>query len=123
MDYKIPDKLTFKRQEVIKLTKLDGKVIDYWEKEFGGIFPVINKMGEVFYTNSDVKTILKIKDLMIVQRVEKGKIKKIITPDSEERIPENPQPQKVCKTNHPPPSLKKIKDGLKEILTILEKNG
>ena len=39
-EIKIPDKLTFRRKEVMQLAKLDGRVLDYWEKEFGAFAPV-----------------------------------------------------------------------------------
>ena len=48
VENKIPDKLTFKRKEVMQLSKLDGRVLDYWEKEFGAFAPVINQSGEKY---------------------------------------------------------------------------
>ncbi len=123
MDYKIPDKLTFKRAEVIRFTKLDGKVIDYWEKEFGGITPVVNKLGEKFYTKQDVELILKIKQLMIVEKMEKSRIKKIIGQEGGEDSMEEPVEKGVGTGKINADKLKNIKTGLEEILTILNKNG
>ena len=122
MDYKIPDKLTFKRAEVIRITKLDGKVIDYWEREFGGITPVVNKLGEKFYTRQDVELILKIKQLMIVEKMEKARIKKIIGEARGEFVRE-PVGKGVENKEIDSDKLKNIKNGLEEILTILKKNG
>lgn len=122
MEYNLPDKLTFKRIEVIRLTKLDGKVIDYWEREFGGITPVVNKMGEKFYTRRDVELILKIKQLMIVEKIDKSKIKKIIG-GTGENTNENPVEKRVTAKKPDAGKLKIIRSGLEEILTILEKNG
>lgn len=123
----IPDKLTFKRQEVIRLTKLDGKVIDYWQKEFGGFAPTINKMGDLFYTRNDVQLILKIKQWMIVEKIEKSKIKKLL--QAEQGIPATYGEGSSNNTNFagkaqniPKDKLKIIKHHLQEILTILEKN-
>jgi len=122
MDYKIPDKLTFKRAEVIKITKLDGKVIDYWEREFGGITPVVNKLGEKFYTKQDVELILKIKQLIIVEKMEKSRIKEIIG-EGGGRLIEKPVDKEVENKKIDSDKLKNIKNGLEEILTILNKNG
>lgn len=122
MDYQLPDKLTFKRPEVIKITRLDGKVIDFWEKEFGGISPVVNKAGEKFYTRQDIELILKIKQLMIVEKMEKSSIKKIIgetNGDSIENTHGNREKSQKIRTE----KLKIIRTGLEEILTLLDKNG
>lgn len=123
----IPDKLTFKRQEVIRLTKLDGKVIDYWQREFGGFAPTINKMGDQFYTRNDVQLILKIKQWMVVEKIEKSKIKNLL--QAEQGIP-GTYSEKSSNNGHfaaetqniPKDKLKIIKRHLQEILTILDKN-
>jgi DNA-binding transcriptional MerR regulator len=122
MEYNIPDKLTFRRTEVIKLTKLDGKVIDYWEREFGGINPVINKLGEKFYTRQDLLVILKIKQMMIVEKIDKNRIKKILSEESGDSI-EEPERKSITENKTDIEALKIIRTGLEEILTILDKNG
>jgi len=122
MEYNLPDKLTFKRIEVTRLTRLDGKVIDFWEKEFGGIVPVVNQMGEKFYTRRDVELILKIKQLMIVEKVDKSKIKKIIAESGGNSV-EDPLEKGVEGKKPDAGKLKIIRSGLEEILTILDKNG
>jgi DNA-binding transcriptional MerR regulator len=128
MDYiDIPDKLMFKKQEVIRLTKLDGKVIDYWQREFGGFSPTINKMGDQFYTRNDVQLILKIKQWMIVEKIEKTKIKNLIKAELDisgtysERNSNNGNFAAETQ-NIPKDKLKIIKHHLQEILTILDKN-
>lgn len=122
MDHRIPERLTFKRGEVTRITKLDGRVIDYWEKEFGGISPVVNKMGEKFYTRKDIQVILKIKELLIEKKIDKSQIKNIIAEEASDNS-ENA----VNKSDSPPTeykaTLKTIRKGLEEILTILDKNG
>ncbi|UCH92983.1 MAG: MerR family transcriptional regulator [Candidatus Aminicenantes bacterium] len=123
----IPDKLTFKRTEVIKLTKLDGKVIDYWQKEFGRFAPTVNQTGEQFYTKKDVELILKIKQWLIVEKIEKSKIKEMLNrePDipgvNSEKINNNRDFGAEIQ-NIPLDKLKIIKHHLQEILTILDKN-
>ena len=123
----IPDKLTFKRQEVIRLTKLDGKVIDYWQREFGGFAPTINKMGDQFYTRNDVQLILKIRQWMIAEKIEKSKIKNLLqaelgVPGTNSEENSNNRDFAAETRNIPKDKLKIIKHHLQEILTILEKN-
>ena len=119
MDVKLPDKLTYKRREVVQLTKLDGKVLDFWESEFGGFAPVVNNTGEKFYSRRDVELILKIKRLLFVEKVGKADIKEVIGAD----VPS--PPQSAARTQKEPLGQKNrdlIKSRLKEILTILDKN-
>jgi DNA-binding transcriptional MerR regulator len=123
----IPDKLTFKRTEVIKLAKLDGRVLDYWQKEFGVIAPVVNKMGDQFYSRKDLELIFKIKQWLIVNKIEKSKIKELLKRDGEMAGDFGEKVNTTCFSDQGPnpvpgDKLKIIKDQLQEILTILDKN-
>ena len=124
MEYQLPDKLTFKRTEVTRITRLDGKVIDYWEKEFGGLTPVVNKLGEKFYTRQDVELILKIKQMMIIEKMEKSRVKKILaeTNGGANSI-ENPVEKRIETKKINNRHLEIIRKELQDILTILDKNG
>lgn len=106
----------------MKITRLDGKVIDFWENEFGGISPVVNKAGEKFYTRQDIELILKIKHLMIVEKMEKSEIKKIIREANGHSI-ENNHEKRIKSQKIMTEKLKIIRTGLEEILTLLDKNG
>ena len=119
MDFKLPDKLTFRQKEVINITRLDGKVIDYWEKEFGGFRPVVNSLGEKFYTRQDLELLLKIKQLLIIEKMEKDKVKTLL--ENELNLidrPQQNQPAGQIKNE----KLKSIKNQLREILTLLDKS-
>lgn len=126
----IPDRLTFKRKEVTRLTKLDGKVLDFWEKEIGGFKIMTNKMGEQFYSRQDVETILKIKQLLIVDRKSRATVKAEIAEMEPEDQPEMTPEPKTSSNNDLNEKIKKvpaeklilIRKNLQEILTILEKN-
>ena len=119
MDFKLPDKLTFRKKEIINIIRLDGKVIDYWEKEFGGFRPVVNNMGEKFYTRQDLELLLRIKQLLIVEKKEKDKVKEIM----KDEFRFQPNSNSVGPTGElEKEKLKSIKDQLREILTILDKN-
>ena len=74
----IPEKLTFRRKEVIQLAKLDGKVLDYWESEFAVFSPVDSQSGERFYSRKDIEVILKIKEWLNLEKLDKNKIMDVL---------------------------------------------
>jgi DNA-binding transcriptional MerR regulator len=118
MEVKLPDKLTFKKREVSQLTKLDGRVLDFWESEFGGFVPVVNNLGEKFYTRRDVELILKIKRLLFEEKVEKTRIKEMLRADTP---PPSPKGEAADNGDWWPQRRDLIKSRLKEILTLLDK--
>jgi DNA-binding transcriptional MerR regulator len=102
-------------------------VIDYWQREFGGFAPTTNKIGDQFYTRNDVQLILKIKQWMIVEKIEKSKIKKLLIAEQgiagtySEGTSNNANSAAETQ-NIPNDKLKIINRHLQEILTILDKN-
>jgi len=102
----------------MKITRLDGKVIDYWEKNFGGFSAAIDPDGEKTYTRQDVETILKIKHLLTEERREKEDIKRIIGAGSTVVVAPLFPGQEANRKE----ILQVIKTKLSEILTLLEKN-
>jgi DNA-binding transcriptional MerR regulator len=118
-EIKIPDKLTFRRKEVMQLAKLDGRVLDYWEKEFSAFTPVVNQSGEKFYSRHDVEVILAIKRWLVLEKREKNKISELLLQnfgDLANTQPNSPEgPVDTEKIN-------RIRRGLKEILTLLAKD-
>ncbi|MEN8154237.1 MAG: MerR family transcriptional regulator [Acidobacteriota bacterium] len=120
MGINIPDKLTFKKREVINLTRLDGKVLDYWEKEFDNLNPVVNKNGDKFYTRIDIDLILRIKELLIEKKSNKEETKKLIYDEFNGIEKVDIQKKKIDKDKLG--QLNIVKNGLKDILTILDKD-
>lgn len=120
MEMDIPDKLAFRRREVVNITRLDGKVLDYWEREFDLIKPLLSKKGEKFYTKKDIGLILRIKELLVVEKRSKESVKNILR----EEIPGLEIKEKgLSKSEKPDLSgLDNVKNGLKEILTLLDNN-
>ncbi len=90
----IPDRKEFKRADVEKIASLSGKVLDYWEAEFAVFFP-INKNGEKIYLYKDVAIILKLKQYLTVERLNKAEIKKKLS------IIDNSQPQNETESKTP----------------------
>ncbi len=116
----IPDKLTFKKREVINITRLDGKVLDYWEKEFNVIKPVINRNGEKYFSRKDIEIIIRIKELLMGEKKSKEETKSIIISEFEIGIiPAGKSEETVKKKGT---NLSSLKEGLKEILTLIDKN-
>jgi DNA-binding transcriptional MerR regulator len=119
LDIQIPEKLTFRRKEVTRLTKLDGRVLDYWEKEFAVFTPMINQTGEKFYTHKDIEIILKIRELLIVEKLDKNKIKEVLKNDlSVADLLE----ERGGGTHFDKDKINRLRGELKEILTILDKS-
>jgi DNA-binding transcriptional MerR regulator len=115
----IPEKLTFRRKEVMQLTKLDGRVLDYWETEFKAFSPVTNQSGEKFYCRRDLEIILKIKEWLNRDKCDKTQVREMLLQNFGEF--ENGQ-----KEQHPGSisreKVKRIRRGLDEILTLLAKD-
>lgn len=120
MNTNIPDKLTFKKREVINITRLDGKVLDYWEKEFEILNPVVNKNGEKYFTRRDIEIIIRIKELLIGEKKSKEETKTSLL--SEFEVVLVPEKRAGKKENKPALKLSSLKDGLREILTLIDKN-
>lgn len=116
---RIPEKLTFKRKEVMQMAKLDGRVLDYWEKEFYAFVPVINQSGEKFYSRRDVEVILSIKQWLVQEKRDKGQIKELLLQNYGELATSQSAANAEVVD---PEKLKKIRRGLKEILTLLAKD-
>ncbi|MCX6558022.1 MAG: MerR family transcriptional regulator [Candidatus Aminicenantes bacterium] len=115
----IPEKLTFRRKEVMQLAKLDGRVLDYWEKEFPFFTPVTNQSGEKFYSRRDVEIILKIKEWLGRDKCDKNKIKELLLQNFGEidSVKDAPSPGAIDREK-----VKRIRRELDEILTLLAKD-
>ena len=121
MDLKIPDKLAFRQKEVMNLTRLDSRVIDYWEKEFKVYKAVISKNGDKFYSRNDILIILRIKEFLIEKKLTKDEVREklsAIVQTVDEKVGNNQQEPggKAGK------GLDKIRSELNDILTLLDKD-
>jgi DNA-binding transcriptional MerR regulator len=115
----IPEKITYTRKDVIHLTKLDGRVLDYWEQEFRAFSPTINHTGEKFYSRQDLETIQQIRQWLIVEKIDKSAIReRLESVKSSAPLPEEVKTAPSIKSN----TLLRLREGLHEILTLLDKN-
>jgi len=120
--FNIPDKAQFRPEEVVRLTRLDTRVLTFWAKEFEGINPIRLDTGQMVYTKVAVERILTIKHLLVEERLDKenvrNKLKESLTADKTvvtKQVLKSPSEKQK--------TLNQIKQGLKEILTILDRDA
>lgn len=65
----IPNKSSFKFQELTPITGVKPYVIRFWETEFPEISPVLGDSGQKLYARKDVETILRIKKLLFDEKL------------------------------------------------------
>src|SRR5215469_12568830 len=112
----IPDKLYFRIGEVAKLCKLPAYVLRFWETEFPQLKPVKGSTGQRMYRQKDVEYVLRIKKLLY----DEG----FTIPGARAHWKAEPKPAKL-QAGLPFPAekrtekLKKVRQGLQEILGIL----
>ena len=114
----IPDKLYFRIGEVAKLCKLQAYVLRFWESEFPQLKPVKSSTGQRMYRQRDVESVLHIKKLLY----EEG----FTIAGARQQLKAESKPAKMQSgLPFPKPgrgdSLKKVRQGLQEILVILKR--
>ena len=115
-EIEIPEKLYFRIGEVARLCRLPAYVLRFWETEFPQLKPVKSSTGQRMYRRKDVDALLRIKKLLYEegftiagarQHLKEGK--------PEKSQPLLPFPQRASS------DLKHVRQGLREILSILSK--
>ena len=114
----IPDKLYFRIGEVAKLCKLPAYVLRFWETEFPQLKPVKSSTGQRMYRQRDVENVLRIKKLLY----EEG----FTIAGARQQLKAEAKPAKLQSGLPFPKSgrsdnLKKVRQGLQEILGILSR--
>src|SRR5271166_5103962 len=111
----IPDKLYFRIGEVSSLCRLPAYVLRFWETEFPQLKPVKSSTGQRMYRQRDVESVLRIKKLLYDQGYTIAGARKHLK--AEAKISAAlPFPKQ-----RPAEGLKKVRQGLQEILVILKK--
>jgi DNA-binding transcriptional MerR regulator len=115
----IPDKLHFRIGEVAKLCKLPAYVLRFWETEFPQLKPVKSATGQRMYRQRDVESALRIKKLLYEEGFTIVGARQQLTAESKPAQMQSGLPfPKRGRTD----GLKKVRQGLQEILVILSKN-
>jgi DNA-binding transcriptional MerR regulator len=111
----IPDKLYFRIGEASKLSRLPAYVLRFWETEFPQLKPVKSSTGQRMYRRRDVENIMLIKNLLYEEGYTiAGAREKLKHETRSTKSPVLPFPKKMAG-----PDLKRVRQGLQEILNIL----
>src|SRR5664279_4666272 len=114
----IPDKLYFRIGEVSKLCHLPAYVLRFWETEFPLLKPVKSSTGQRMYRQRDVENVLRIKKLLYEEGYTIAGARQYLKGESKPAQMQSGLP-------FPKPgrgdSLKKVRQGLQEILVILKR--
>src|SRR5215469_7068409 len=112
----IPEKLYFRIGEVARLCRLPAYVLRFWETEFPQLKPVKSGTGQRMYRQRDVETVLRIKKLLYDEGFTiagaRQQLKDEAKPAQQQSGFAFPK-QKAA-------DLKKVRQGLQEILGILK---
>ena len=112
----IPDKLYFRIGEVAGLARLPAYVLRFWETEFPQLKPVKSSTGQRMYRKRDVESVLQIKRLLYDEGFTIAGARQHLKESQRPARNQNalPFPQAV-----PNDGLRKVRQGLQEILTML----
>jgi DNA-binding transcriptional MerR regulator len=118
IDPVIPDKLYFRIGEVAKLCKLPAYVLRFWESEFPQLKPVKSSTGQRMYRQRDVENVLRIKKLLYEEGFTIAGARQQLKVESKPARLQSglPFPKQVRSDG-----LKKVRQGLQEILGMLKK--
>jgi DNA-binding transcriptional MerR regulator len=114
-DVIIPEKLYFRIGEVAQLCRLPAYVLRFWETEFPQLKPVKSSTGQRMYRHKDVENVLHIKKLLYEEGFTIAGARQQLRAQNKSDKSQNPLPF----PERPGSDLKYIRQGLREILTIL----
>lgn len=114
----IPDKLYFRIGEVSRLCRLPSYVLRFWETEFPLLKPVKSSTGQRMYRQRDVENVLRIKRLLYDQGYTIAGARQHLRDESK---PAKRQSGLLFPTKGRSENLKKVRQGLQEILGMLKK--
>ena len=110
-------KLYYSIGEVSELTGLKSYVLRYWETEFSQLKPPKNRAGNRTYRQKDIDLLLDIKDLLYNKKYTIDGARSVLKGGDSVNESKNPnaisEKQKIV--------VNKIRDGLKDILSIISK--
>jgi len=135
MERKIPNKLFFKIGEVCEITDTQPYVLRYWESEFPALAPAKNTSGQRIYRRRYIETVLRIKQLLYEEGFTIAGAKKRLEMEMAGRAPTPSSAPPggnggdgaaagggVAGGDQTKKALHEIRDQLREILTLLDRN-
>ena len=112
----IPDRLYFRIGEVSQLTSLPAYVLRFWETEFPQLKPAKGNTGQRMYRQRDVELVLRIKALVHEQGYTLAGARDLLKAEAK---PARAQMTLLEPARPHKDELKKIRQGLREVLAIL----
>jgi DNA-binding transcriptional MerR regulator len=112
----IPDKLYFRIGEVSRMCRLPAYVLRFWESEFPLLKPVKSNTGQRMYRQRDVENVLRIKKLLYEEGYTIAGARQHL---KDEAKPVRRQSGLPFPKANSADNLKKVRQGLQEILGIL----
>ncbi len=116
----IPEKLYFRIGEVSRLCRLPAYVLRFWETEFPQLKPIKSSTGQRMYRRRDVENVLRIKTLLYDQGFTIAGARQQLRVEA--KAPQSqvglPFPRRASSDG-----LKRVRQGLQEILSILSKSA
>ena len=112
----IPEKLYFRIGEVAELCQLPAYVLRFWETEFPQLKPTKSTTGQRMYRQRDVEFVLRIKKLLYVEGFTIAGARDKLRAEAK---PKKAQVPLLFPVAPPSNELKRIRQGLQEVLSIL----
>ena len=113
----IPDRLYFRIGEVAKLCRLPAYVLRFWETEFPQLKPVKSSTGQRMYRQRDVENVLRIKKLLYDEGFTIAGARQHLKAELKPALRQDGLPFPRQRSA----DLKKVRQGLQEILVLLKK--
>lgn len=112
----VPEKLYFRIGEVAELCRLPAYVLRFWESEFPQLKPIKSSTGQRMYRQRDVEHVLRIKQLLYDEGFTIPGARERLKSEIKQKRAQNllPFPAGI-----PPTELKRIRQGLQDILSLL----
>jgi len=111
----IPEKLYFRIGEVARLCRLPAYVLRFWETEFPQLKPIKSSTGQRMYRRKDVESVLRIKQLLYEQGFTFPGARQHLRTEVKNDTKQSPLPFPARSA----PELKYIRQGLRDILSML----
>ncbi len=114
-EIEIPERLYFRIGEVARLCRLPAYVLRFWETEFPQLKPVKSSTGQRMYRRKDVESVVRIKQLLYNEGYTIAGARQFLRAETKQDKKQAPLPFPVQSAAN----LKPIRQGLREILTML----
>jgi len=110
-----PDKLFYRLEEVSRISGLEAKVIERWEREFPFLHAGQTGSGQKIFRPKDLDIILRLKELLVDEKLTLAGAKRRIEEEFGDKSMEPVHPDKLKKL------LFHVREQLQEIASSLEK--